>query len=89
MKPLSTDLPRPEEFDDSVSVARDLLRLSLAYFVAHHKLSLADVVVRAATAFTDATEAEASESALESLFDAVKHFREAMESLESAESCEQ
>ena len=89
MKPLCTDLPNPEEFDDSVTVARDLLRLSLAYTVAHHKLSLADIVVRAAAAFTTATEAEESETALESLFDAVKHFREAMEILESAESCAQ
>lgn len=86
MKSLCTDLPSPQDFDDSVNVAREHLRLSLAYTVAHHKLACADVVVRAAAAFTGATENDEFTEALDNLFDAVKTFREAMESLEKQDS---
>ena len=75
MKSLFEGVPAPLEFDAAIDAARDTLRLGVAYHLAHHRLALADVVVRAAVAFTEQTDAELSETALENLFDAVKNYR--------------
>lgn len=79
MNSITADMPSPSDFDDGIDIAREHLRLGVAYHLAHYRLAQADVVVRAAVAFTTADDAEASEVALENLFDAVKVFRAARE----------
>jgi hypothetical protein len=75
---LYSDLPTTEDLSDALAPARDTLRLAVAYSVAHRRLALADVVVRAAEAFTGAEDAETSSIALENLFDAVARHRAAL-----------
>jgi hypothetical protein len=83
MSSLIDRLPRPADFDADVQQAKKHLDLAVAYAVAHHKLACADVVVRAAVAFCDASDAEDSSTALENLFDAVDAFRREMKSLDA------
>ena len=88
MDSLYSDLPQPLEFDGTLDLARDHLRLGVAYHIAHQRLALADVVVRAAAAFTDAEDEESSSIALENLFDAVRRYREDADTHENTASAE-
>jgi hypothetical protein len=77
MDSLYADLPTAAMLSDTVNAARDTLRLAVAYDVAHRRLALADVVVRAAADFTGAQDEETSSIALDNLFDAVEKYRTA------------
>jgi putative NADH-flavin reductase len=76
MTGLCADIPAPMEFAETIDAARETMRLGVAYHLVHHRLAMADVVVRAAEAFTSAEDEDASLTALENLFDAVKRMKQ-------------
>jgi len=78
MNAIHAHLPEPAQFHDAVENARDTLQLATAYRAAHDRLALADVVVRAAVAFTQNAGEDNADTLLENVFDAVKTYMTAV-----------
>ena len=82
MNAIHSHLPEPHQLENAVESALEsagaTLRLAAAYQAAHARLALADVVVRAALAFTKNAGADDADTLLENVFDACKKYMTAV-----------